>query len=156
LAKELNIDNRLEDGTYHLTPCTGSIAFMAPEVMLGKTYCESCDVYSMAILMYHMLALQFGFSDITPDTYCERVHIGGERPVLEDVGLSNGIKTILEKGWHVDHIKQRPTMQEFAKMVKDEITRVRGDEDSGFFDQSTRSSFSVVLGRNRRLLANAA
>jgi len=36
LAKEVDPDQRLEDGTYKLTADTGSLRYMAPEVSLGK------------------------------------------------------------------------------------------------------------------------
>ena len=61
MARELRDDYKTEDGNYRLSKC-GSPRYMAPEVFLGQPYNSSVDVYSFAVVLYEMIALERAFS----------------------------------------------------------------------------------------------
>ena len=50
-VKELKEEDKTKDGNYKLTSNMGTRRYMAPEVVLGKAYNFSADVYSYSILL---------------------------------------------------------------------------------------------------------
>ena len=41
----------------------GSPLFMAPEILLGDSYGEKCDIWSMGVLYYQLLSGTFPFKE---------------------------------------------------------------------------------------------
>lgn len=121
MAKELNEDERTKDGLYRMTGFTGSVRYMAPEVGQAKPYNEEADVYSFAILLWYILALEPPFGLFTPKMILERVP-KGYRPVLVDA-WSEGIKMILSKCWN-GKIKARPSFPTVMEMLKREVALI--------------------------------
>ncbi len=44
-----------------MTQQTGSIPYMAPEVMESREYCDKCDIYSFGMTLYHMVVRESPF-----------------------------------------------------------------------------------------------
>lgn len=79
LCKGLSPSKRARDASgreiygYNLTPRTGSVPYMAPEVAECKPYDCKADVFSFAILLWEMLSLRTAFQDYSRREYLERV-----------------------------------------------------------------------------------
>jgi serine/threonine protein kinase len=58
---------------YKLTGRTGSIPYMAPEVMLCKKYNHKVDVYSFGILLWELFALKIPCKGFNNYDYIEKV-----------------------------------------------------------------------------------
>jgi serine/threonine protein kinase len=124
LARELHDADKDEDGTYrNLTSMTGAIRYMAPECAAGLNYNQSADVYSWAMLMYYMMALEppFGF-------YTERMIIDrackGYRPTIFKRWSSN-IKEVISAAWDGD-LKNRPSFLDISLILKNELHQFGG------------------------------
>eukprot|EP00554_Chaetoceros_debilis_P007525 CAMPEP_0194075976 /NCGR_PEP_ID=MMETSP0149-20130528/2855_1 /TAXON_ID=122233 /ORGANISM="Chaetoceros debilis, Strain MM31A-1" /LENGTH=522 /DNA_ID=CAMNT_0038756593 /DNA_START=833 /DNA_END=2401 /DNA_ORIENTATION=+ len=125
LAKELKPYKRHADGTYQLTANTGSRRYMAPEVALRKRYNLAVDVFSFAILIWEMCALEKPFSGFTEMQHMNLVVQKGYRPKLDSIKTwPVGLKNVLTRCWDVD-MKQRPDFREVVALlvkVEDELT----------------------------------
>lgn len=125
LAKELKPYKRHADGTYQLTANTGSRRYMAPEVALRKRYNLAVDVFSFAILIWEMCALEKPFSGFTELQHMNLVVQKGYRPKLDSIKTwPVGLKNVLIRCWDGD-MKQRPDFREVVALlvkVEDELT----------------------------------
>ena len=141
LAKEIDQEKKLSDGTYNLTADTGSPRYMAPEVALGKTYNETADVYSFSILLYEILALETPF-DIykTIASFQSRVVRGGVRPKCNPKWPAT-IQSTLKSSWGVK-VNKRPSMEEVSTVIGNEIAK-DGDDVGGGVDASGKSLASL-------------
>ena len=126
LIREVNPNMRLQDGTYKLTGQTGSTRYMAPEVALGMPYNESVDVYSFSILVWQILHLEKPFDTFTPHVFEVNVVMNGVRPKCNTTHvMTTPLANLLHRGWHAKW-EQRPTMDDMAKGLQDEIGRMGG------------------------------
>lgn len=109
--------NRTHDTTYKMTGNTGTLAYMAPEVALRKSYNEKVDVYSFAILLWQMLSGENPYPNLTRETYMQQVVVGGERlsvfPVMARAPI--GVAKLIEQCWNADYTK-RP---DFTTILRD-------------------------------------
>jgi serine/threonine protein kinase len=85
---------------YKLTPRTGSICTMAPEVASGHPYDEKCDVFSFAILLWEILALE------------ERPWVHIKWPAVT--------KKLLRQAWEGDP-ERRPDMRKVSAMLRADL-----------------------------------
>src|SRR3569832_196919 len=92
---------------YNLTARTGSIPFMAPEVVECQPYDQKCDVFSFAILLWEILALKPSFRrGMRPSDYRDRVVYRGERPAI----FRNWpviTRQVIKESWDADPQKRR-------------------------------------------------
>uniref|UniRef100_A0A8C5RK50 non-specific serine/threonine protein kinase n=1 Tax=Laticauda laticaudata TaxID=8630 RepID=A0A8C5RK50_LATLA len=99
-AKQLRADNGLL-----MTPCY-TANFVAPEVLKRQGYDEACDIWSLGILLYTMLAGYTPFANGPSDTPEEiLVRIGGGRFSLKGGNwntVSDAAKDLVSKMLHVD------------------------------------------------------
>lgn len=119
LAKELRNSDRKRNGLYKLTGMTGAVRYMAPEVGLGKPYNLKVDVYSWAMIMWFILALEPPFGFYTEDMIRDRVFLRGSRPAIFD-SWSPQICDLLKRGWCPD-ISVRPNFKEIVSVLKMEL-----------------------------------
>jgi serine/threonine protein kinase len=140
LAKEICSDTpKMSDGTYKLTGQTGSLRYMAPEVANEVPYNEKCDVYSMSILLWEIMACRVPYVAYSCKAMEERVFKGDKRPIIDE-SWSQPIKLLLRRGWTAD-ISARPSMQNLVTILKKEITSLRGGDSSGLEHYRRRSTF---------------
>lgn len=140
LAKELQEKSRNEDGTYKLTPFTGSMRFMAPEVANSMPYNKSCDTYSFTLLLWQMLVLEEPFKLYTPNGFREKIYNGPcKRPPIPR-SLSNEVALHLKQGWS-QNLHERNTMEQWIKVLRNEIVRAREGDESGLTHHRRRSTF---------------
>ena len=116
---------------YNLTPQTGSIPYMAPEVMVGRPYDGQCDVYSFAILLWEIFNLRSAFPYMDRQEYTERVVRNGERlsfPLRGGI-VPAPIKELIKNSWH-GKPPQRPVMSNVAARIRNELNHMCGGDDA--------------------------
>jgi len=118
LAKELREDERSGDDLYNMTACTGSIRYMSPENLQGKPYNLKTDVYSWAMIMWNILALEPPFALYTEQMIIDRVCNRGYRPKVFSTWSDRMSKTI-KLSWS-SNILQRPSFAEISAELIDE------------------------------------
>ncbi|BES93980.1 ribosomal protein S6 kinase [Nesidiocoris tenuis] len=105
-AKQLRADNGLL-----MTPCY-TANFVAPEVLKRQGYDAACDIWSLGILLYTLLAGRTPFTNSPEDTPTDILQrIGDSKLDLESgnwTNISNEAKDLVRKMLHVDPAK-RPT-----------------------------------------------
>lgn len=52
-------------GSSMLRSCVGSPLYMAPQVLMKKTYTTKCDIWSLGVLYFEMLSKEFPFNGRT-------------------------------------------------------------------------------------------
>ena len=139
LAKEIDPKTKLEDGTYKLTADTGSLRYMAPEVALGKTYNDTCDTFSFAILCWQMFSLETPYEGFNVKMFERSVIKGGARPKIDEK-WNDTIKTFLRDSF-VDNPK-RPSMAEACELLRNEINNLTDEEITDILDVSGKSNLS--------------
>ncbi|KAJ8612694.1 hypothetical protein CTAYLR_008957 [Chrysophaeum taylorii] len=82
-----------------MTPETGSVRYMSPEVALGEPYDHSCDIYSFGILLWQLCALEIPFAHMTPAMHRQDVVLGGERPPIGHSDWSESLCSLLANCW---------------------------------------------------------
>lgn len=93
-----------------MTMNRGSPAWMAPEVIEGKHYTETCDVYSWGVTLWELITRQKPFSDLK--LTCQmiwRVCSGGRPQPVQ--GCPEVLDTLMQRCWDVV-IENRPSMEQ--------------------------------------------
>jgi len=128
-------------GSFHLTCMTGSLRYMAPENAMSRPYNESCDVYSFAILLWEMLACTRPYDRFTDEAnFTKAVFVRKFRPRVNN-RWCQPIQATIRKGWD-DDWKNRPSMVEVERVLREELIRLRGSEDNSL-DKNRRRSTNV-------------
>lgn len=117
--------------------------YMAPEVSLGKPYNESVDVFSFAVLLYQICALEVPYQGYTVSMFEKKVMKGGHRP-KPDPKWTPSITEMMRAGWGEDIFK-RPSMEKVAKILRDEINSLADDDVNELLDISRKSQLSNNL-----------
>ena len=65
MATEMKEEDMNVDGLYNLTGKTGSIRYMAPEMMRRDPYDASIDIYSFGILLWEIFSHQKAFKGLS-------------------------------------------------------------------------------------------
>jgi serine/threonine protein kinase len=119
LARRLPTDpNKQRGDTYVMSGKTGSLLLMAPEVFNGLHYNQKADVYSFAMLLWKMLALELPYLEFLHhrETFENKVMQQGKRPSIQSKWPKE-IQNLLVVAWSKD-MDERPTMQEVCIMLK--------------------------------------
>jgi serine/threonine protein kinase len=118
LARVLDDKSKNHDGTYYnMSMCCGTIRYMSPEVALAQPYNLSADVYSMSVLLWHILEVEAPFNDImSRDDFFVRVIKKGLRPKINKACPSS-VSQILKSCWSVD-LHQRMSMDDMAYQLE--------------------------------------
>lgn len=128
----------------------GTLAYTAPEILLGRSAGPRSDLYSMGILFYQLLARRLPFEDEDPGFLIQK-HLQGVvdlRPIerLEGgAGLVQLVRALLEK----DPAKRPSSAEDVIRLVS-----VAGGEDySGVLGAPLESYFSAArfVGRDREI-----
>ena len=123
LAKELHEEDECANGTYKLTPNTGSVRYMAPENGNKWPYNFSADSYSFGIMLWEVTALERPFASYTPREIRDMVMKWGERPKLREEWPERVVE-LMKSTWD-SNFRKRPTMEAIEDILTKEI------EDSG-------------------------
>jgi len=129
LAKELRVDERTKDGLYNMTGCTGSIRYMSPENLQGKPYNLKTDVYSWAMIMWNILALEPPFALYTEQMIIDRVCNRGYRPKIFSTWSARISKT-MRFSWSAN-INERPGFAEISTVLADESKEIDSITETG-------------------------
>jgi len=144
LAKELHPEMKLDDGTFKLTGDTGSPRYMSPEVALGQPYNQSADVYSFGILLWQLCQIETPYDGFTVRMFEKTVIRGGVRPKC-DPKWPDSVTKLMQRCWSTN-LTQRPTMDEAAGILRDEILKNSDDEIYEIIDVSrSEASFSTTI-----------
>jgi Protein kinase domain len=120
LCKELKEEDMDSQGCYrNMTGLTGAIRYMAPEVGTGKNYNLAADVYSWAMLMWFILALEPPFGLYTENMIMDRAWTRGYRPVIFRRWNKN-IQDLIRSAWE-QNPSDRPSFLEVALVLKQEL-----------------------------------
>jgi serine/threonine protein kinase len=111
---------------YNLTPRTGSLPYMSPEVVERKPYDEKCDVFSFAILLWEMFALKLAFKGFTRYDFLMRVVRQQERP---RIGRQWPLcaPLVLKEAWS-DDPQKRPPMKRVATLIRGDLNELSHDD----------------------------
>ena len=105
--------------TYEMTGYTGSLRYMAPEVVLEQPYNEKVDVYSYAIVLWQMAKDKVPFKGLNKEEFTTQVVGQDFRPKM-DKKWPQAFITMLQNCWDRDPLK-RPTLahcaSELNKMI---------------------------------------
>lgn len=100
---------------YEMTGNTGSLRYMAPEVVLRKIYSEKVDVYSFGILIWQMATDVIPFKGLSRDDFITKVVKGGLRPPL-NITWPAAFGHLLQECWNSDS-KCRPSFSDIVKRL---------------------------------------
>jgi hypothetical protein len=110
------------------------------EVALGKTYNETCDSFSFAILAWQMWEMATPYEGFNVSMFEKKVIKGGARPKVNE---SWGVQIVdLLKDCFVDNPK-RPSMSDVTETLRDEINKLSDEEISDILDASRKSQMSA-------------
>jgi serine/threonine protein kinase len=128
LCKSLSPSLKALDGEYgyRLTVQAGSLPYMAPEVVLSKTYDSKCDVFSFAILLWEILSLQHCCKKYSPEKFIDRVSIHHERfPIRKS--WPPFTRLMIPEAWD-DDPKKRPDMKRVAMLIRGDLNNMSTDD----------------------------
>lgn len=124
LARELKAKDLVEaPDRYECTGLTGSRRYMAPEVVRCESYGFSADVYSYAILLWELFALETPFPNFHASKHFEQVVEKQKRPRKIQNVLPATLHNTMERGWG-DAPASRPPMKAFCVVITDEINQI--------------------------------
>jgi len=106
---------------YTMTGSTGSLRYMAPEVMREKPYTERVDIYSYALIVWQMATGLTPFASLTVDNIVEYVAERHIRPSVfsnPKYHLTDGLTHIITSCWDADAIR-RMSADELLAAVTD-------------------------------------
>ncbi|KAM3326558.1 serine/threonine-protein kinase STY13-like [Capsicum chacoense] len=108
-----------------MTGETGTLGYMAPEVLNGKPYNRKCDVYSFGICLWEIYCCDLPYTDLSFAEVSSAVVRQNLRPKIP--GCCPGSLTqIMKKCWDANPDK-RPEMDEVVKLLEAiDTTRNRG------------------------------
>lgn len=112
------------DEAYEMTGYTGSLRYMAPEVVQRLPYSEACDVYSYAIVLWQMARDRVPFKGLTKEDFIQRVVKQQERPKL-DRAWPSAFSSLLQRCWHPD-FKIRPSFSVVIMELRGLIVQQEG------------------------------
>ncbi|KAL7124001.1 hypothetical protein ABFS83_14G019300 [Erythranthe nasuta] len=99
-----------------MTGETGTLGYMAPEVLDGKPYNRKCDVYSFGICLWETYCCEVPYTDLSFADVSSAVVRNNLRPPIPRCCPSS-LANIMKKCWDGNPDK-RPEMEEVVKMLE--------------------------------------
>ena len=140
LITDFGLARALPNADQGMTPCKGTVLYMAPEVFLGRSYDAKADVYSYGMLLYELISGHQPFHDapeikaVSPDGASYAVFKlvqDGKRPSLKDVPPE--WHDLIVRCWDPDPA-ERPTMREVVeKLMNVDFSLINADLDPAEF-----------------------
>ncbi|OAY75633.1 Serine/threonine-protein kinase STY8 [Ananas comosus] len=100
----------------HMTGETGTLGYMAPEVLEGKLYNHRCDVYSFGICLWEIYCCDMPYPDISFADVSSAVVRQNLRPEIPRY-CPNSLASIMRKCWDSNPDK-RPEMHEVVRLLE--------------------------------------
>eukprot|EP00551_Chaetoceros_affinis_P005971 CAMPEP_0203666152 /NCGR_PEP_ID=MMETSP0090-20130426/3231_1 /ASSEMBLY_ACC=CAM_ASM_001088 /TAXON_ID=426623 /ORGANISM="Chaetoceros affinis, Strain CCMP159" /LENGTH=815 /DNA_ID=CAMNT_0050529939 /DNA_START=31 /DNA_END=2478 /DNA_ORIENTATION=+ len=122
LAKELQAKDRIGPGQYNASGRTGTRRYMSPEVALCIPYGKPADVYSFAILLWEVLALDQPYKGYGHEKHAKDVVQKGKRPEILNK-WPTFIKTLISESWAANP-SSRPDFNRICSIIKGELVTV--------------------------------
>lgn len=99
-----------------MTGETGTLGYMAPEVLDGKPYNRRCDVYSFGICLWEIYCCDMPFADCS---FAELSHAVVHQNVRPEIPrcCPNSVANIMKKCWDPNPDK-RPEMDEVVRLLE--------------------------------------
>ncbi|PHT29665.1 hypothetical protein CQW23_30735 [Capsicum baccatum] len=98
----------------NMTAETGTIGYMAPEVLIGLPYDHKCDVYSFGICLWEIYSCSIPYSGLSP--HASSAMYKSRRPEIPNT-CPSALANIMKQCWE-DDPKKRPEMQEIVLMLE--------------------------------------
>ncbi|KAK4798451.1 hypothetical protein SAY86_030777 [Trapa natans] len=119
-----------------MTGETGTLGYMAPEVLIGKPYNRSCDVYSFGICLWEIYCCALPYPDLSFSDVSSAVVRQNLRPEIPRCCPSS-LAQVMRKCWD-SKPEKRPEMKDVVKMLESIDTSRGGgmipeDESPGCF-----------------------
>ncbi|KAG8081628.1 hypothetical protein GUJ93_ZPchr0191g16373 [Zizania palustris] len=99
-----------------MTGTTGTLGYMAPEVLNGKPYNRSCDVYSFGICLWEMYCCDMPYADLAFTDASSAIVHQDLRPKIPGC-CPSAMARIMRRCWHADPTK-RPDMAEVVRLLE--------------------------------------
>ncbi|XP_021897135.1 serine/threonine-protein kinase HT1 [Carica papaya] len=99
-----------------MTGETGTLGYMAPEVLDGKPYNRRCDVYSFGICLWEIYCCDMPYPDLSFADISSAVVRQNLRPEIPRC-CPNSLATIMRKCWN-GNPEKRPEMDEVVRMLE--------------------------------------
>lgn len=99
-----------------MTGGTGTLGYMAPEVLNGKPYNRKCDVYSFGICLWEIYCCDMPYPDLSFEEMTFAVVRQKQRPRIPSCCPSS-LSNVMKRCWDQNPDK-RPEMDEVVKMLK--------------------------------------
>ncbi|CAM8888523.1 hypothetical protein QQ045_026743 [Rhodiola kirilowii] len=99
-----------------MTGETGTLGYMAPEVLDGKPYNRKCDVYSFGICLWEIYCCDMPYPDLTFAEVSSAVVRQNLRPDIPRC-CPNAFVSIMKKCWDANPEK-RPEMDEVVRLLE--------------------------------------
>jgi serine/threonine protein kinase len=119
-----------------MTGETGTLGYMAPEVLDGKPYNRKCDVYSFGICLWEIYCCDMPYADLSFAEMTSAVVKQNLRPEIPRCCPSS-LANVMKRCWDANPDK-RPEMDEVVKMLENIDTHKGGgmiplDQPQGCF-----------------------
>lgn len=125
----------LEHGVNSMTGNTGSLRWMAPEVMACKKYNEKVDVYSFAMVVWEMFALEIPYKEL--NVIQVALAVGrGTRPKLPS-SCSPAVAKVINRCWSGHH-EDRLSFEDIVKECRAII-----DSEQSFIEEEERAAMKL-------------
>lgn len=99
-----------------MTGETGTLGYMAPEVLEGKPYNRRCDVYSFGICLWEIYCCDMPYPDLTFSEVSSAVVRQNLRPEIPRC-CPSAMGSIMKKCWDANPEK-RPEMEEVVRLLE--------------------------------------
>jgi serine/threonine protein kinase len=127
LCKGLSPALKAKEYGYNLTPRTGSVPYMAPEVAECKPYDQKSDVFGFAILVWELLALKKAYQGYSQNEFLTRVVRQKERLSIHR-SWPPLTRIMVKEAWD-DDPQKRPDMKRVAVMVRGDLNDMTSDAE---------------------------